>query len=628
MADGKVTIDTEVDDKGAKKDINNLGATLKKGLSGVGAVALKGTVAAVTATTTAIAGLTVKSVQAYASYEQLVGGVDTLFKESSEKVQAYADQAYQTAGLSANAYMETVTSFSASLLQSLGEDTELAADYANRAVIDMADNANKMGTSIESIQNAYQGFAKQNYTMLDNLKLGYGGTKSEMERLIADASQLTDIQEKLNISVNEGDLSFGNIVNAISVMQEKLGIAGTTQKEAADTIEGSINSMKASWDNLLVGLASDTADLDSLIDNFVTSLQNVVKNIVPVVEQVISSLPKIIETLLPAILDLIPSLLTALTDIIDIVLGVLTESVPELIPIVLDAVLSIVDTILENLPLVINAAIQIVIALVTGLSEALPELIPAVVQTVVTIVQGLLDNLPMIFEAALQLILGLAQGLLDSIPILIEALPNILVAILNFITESNYAIAEAGIDLFTSLIAALPEIITTILLALPDLIIALVNAFIDAIPEMIDAGEQLVNGLWEGIKKIWGSLTSNVTKLCDGLLDKVKSIFGIHSPSKEFSFIGKMNAEGLSEGFEDEDPMRQIQKNVDSGLDTLQSSIHFDSTKLAKSSIESRANNITMVRVILEGDANRLFRLVRIENENFKNANGGRSALA
>ena len=656
MADGKVTIDTDLDTSGVEKEINTLDSTLKKGLSSFGTTLLKGTAVAITGTATAVAGLTVQAVQAYGTYEQLAGGIETLFGAGSMSIDEYAQSvgksvnevrneydslisaqekvfenaanAYKTAGLSANDYMETVTSFSASLVQSLAGDTELAAEYADRAIVDMSDNANKMGTDMQMLQNAYQGFAKQNYTMLDNLKLGYGGTKTEMERLIADASQMVDIQNELNVSVNEGDLSFANIVNAISVMQESMGIAGTTAKEATETIEGSINSMKASWNNLVVGLADDNADLDLLIDNFIESLQNVMSNITPVVEKVISSFPKIIDTLIPEILNLLPTILDTITILLSSVFDTITNLMPGLIPIVFDSMLMIVDVILENLPLLDQSAHQIVIALSTGLADALPELIPAVVATMLTIVQNLLDNLNMILDAGLQIMVGLTEGLLDSLPIIIEALPKIIVSILNFFVMSTPSFIDAGIKLFTALVAALPDIIATLNLAAIDIIIELVNAIINSTPEMMEAGKQLVNGLWEGIKSVWDSIVRSFEKLCNGMMSRIKRVFGIHSPSKEFAFIGKMNAEGLSEGFEDEDPMSQIEKNIQAGFGTLQSAIQFDNNNFAKSSIDAQSNNTTTVKVILEGDARGVFKLVRTENNNFKNANGGRSAFA
>lgn len=274
----RIGVDDQVTDK-----IPGIGDGLKKGLAAAGKVAAVG----VGAATTAVAALTKTAVDGYAEYEQLVGGVETLFKTSATEVNAYAAEAYKTAGMSANEYMSTITGFSASLLQSLGGDTAAAAEYGNLAVIDMADNANKMGTSMESIQNAYQGFAKQNYTMLDNLKLGYGGTKEEMERLIADANAVKEANGEM------GDLSiesFANVVEAIHIMQEEMGIAGATAQEAEGTISGSAASMKAAWENLVVGLADENANVDELLGNFLSSVETTAGNILPVVERVLSSI--------------------------------------------------------------------------------------------------------------------------------------------------------------------------------------------------------------------------------------------------------------------------------------------------------------------------------------------------
>ena len=245
-----------------------MGSSIKTGL----ATAAKVGTAAVTTAAAGVAALTKASVQNYAQYEQLVGGVDTLFKNSSKKVQEYASNAYKTAGMSANEYMETVTSFSASLLQSLENDTEMAAEYANMAITDMSDNANKMGTSMEMIQNAYNGFAKQNYTMLDNLKLGYGGTKEEMERLLVDADKLSN---SFNLQVDaSGNLvySYADIVDAIHIVQDEMGITGTTAKEAGTTIQGSVDSMKAAWTNLVTGLGDENANIEQLFDDLVVTI--------------------------------------------------------------------------------------------------------------------------------------------------------------------------------------------------------------------------------------------------------------------------------------------------------------------------------------------------------------------
>lgn len=307
QGDGSIILTTAIDQSGLKKgvgSIKSMAKTATKAFLAVGAAAATATIAIAKA-----------SVDAFAEYEQLVGGVETLFKGSSKKLIEYANQAYKTAGLSANQYMATVTGFSASLLQSLGGDTEKAADIANQALIDMSDNANKMGTSMESIQYAYQGFAKQNYTMLDNLKLGYGGTKTEMERLLKDAQALTGVKYDIT--------NLADVYTAIHVIQENLGIAGTTALEAEKTISGSAATMKAAWQNVLSAIAGG-GDLDRAINNLVYSIQKYFENIVPVVERSLVGIGRLIEQVAPllvqnaasALIQSIPSLINAIYQMI------------------------------------------------------------------------------------------------------------------------------------------------------------------------------------------------------------------------------------------------------------------------------------------------------------------------
>ena len=341
----KIRLDSSEYEKGvgdAKGKFSTLATGVKNGLTTVAKVGA----AAVSAGVAGVAALTKMGVEGYAQYEQLTGGVETLFKESKSIVMGYAENAYKTAGLSANQYMETVTSFSASLIQSLDGDTKKAAEVGNRAITDMSDNANKMGTSMEMIQNAYNGFAKGNYTMLDNLKLGYGGTQEEMKRLIADASKMTDVQEKLGITVDASSMSFGNVVNAISVMQESLGIAGATANEAETTIEGSLNMMKAAWQNLVVGMADSEADMELLINNFVESTATAAKNLLPRIEQTLKGIGQLIEKLSPVIAEALP---------------VLVESV---------------------LPSLLSAGISLITAIVKGCVTALPGLYKALLEGV------------------------------------------------------------------------------------------------------------------------------------------------------------------------------------------------------------------------------------------------------
>lgn len=505
-------LEDELDDAGDAADdsegqFSKLGGTLKT----VG-VAMGACVAAAAA---AAVSLGKAVIEAYGEYEQLVGGVDTLFQESSGKLQEYAANAYKTAGMSANGYMSTVTSFSASLIQSLGGDTEAAVKYADMAITDMADNANKMGTDIGLIQNAYQGFAKQNYTMLDNLKLGYGGTKEEMERLLADATAISGIEYDIS--------SYADVVSAIHVIQESMGVAGATAAEAEHTIEGSLNSMKAAVANLVVGFGDADADIEQFCNNVVDAFQDVLTNITPIIENIISALPTALNALLETVVELLPTLLETVVDLFSQVLNTLLTLLPELIPVVIQAVLTIVNTLIENLPLLVEAAIQIVMSLVQGIAQAVPTLIPTAVQAVITIVQSLIDSLPMILDAALQLITGLADGLLAAIPVLIAALPEIILSIINFILDAIPQIIETGIQLLTSLVAALPQIITAIVEAIPQIISGIIEAVLGAIPQIIQAGIDLLISLIKALPQIITTIVSAIPDIISGIVNAVIS---------------------------------------------------------------------------------------------------------
>lgn len=554
----------------ASENVETLSGKFKNGL----ATAAKVGAAAVGAAATGIAVLTKNALNNYAEYEQLVGGVDTLFKDSSAKVQEYAANAYKTAGLSANEYMDTVTSFSASLLQSLGGDTEKAAQKADQAITDMADNANKMGTGMEMIQNAYQGFAKQNYTMLDNLKLGYGGTKEEMERLLADAEKLSG--QKFDIS------SYSDIVDAIHVVQTEMGITGTTAAEAASTIEGSSGSAKAAWSNLITGIADENSDFKTLTSNFVDSLVTAGKNIIPRISVILGGISQLVTS--------------ASTTIIPMVITTITDNLPALLQAAVALVGALGQGIIDSLPAITQAAIDILFFLSNGLIENLPTLIDGIVQVTLTIVQMLTstDFLIQLNETALQLIMTLAQGLIDAIPQLIATIPLIIGNWLAAVVVQLPSIIQTGIDLLFALIdgiikcipelvAAVPTLIIAfingivnnldkIILAAPQIIVSLITGIIGAIPELIAAvprviaaiadtirnydwggiGRNIVQGLKDGIAGMWDNIKNWFNEKVNSLVGGVKRILGIHSPSKVFARIGSFMAEGLGEGFSDE----------------------------------------------------------------------------
>lgn len=464
---------------------------------------IKAMASAIKEATAALVDLGKQSIMGFAEQEQLIGGVDTLFKESSAQVQQYANEAYKTAGLSANEYMETVTSFSASLLQSLGGDTAAAAQKADQAITDMSDNANKLGTDMTSIQNAYQGFAKQNYTMLDNLKLGYGGTKQEMERLLADAEKLSGV--KYDIS------SYADIVDAIHVVQTEMGITGTTAKEAATTIDGSANAMKSAWSNLLTGMSNENLNLDTLVQNVIDSVNTFADNLIPRLQIM---LPRFVQGLTQLISDIIPYVAPALELLLpSLVEGVggLVSGIVQALPAAVEAISAVVPMLVEQLtimlPQVINSGVEIIAALAAGIGENLPELIPAAVDAVIEVAEGLAANIDKIIIAAGQLIVGLAQGLINAIPQLVRRLPEILVAIVSGLLKGLSAIGNVGV--------------------------------------------QLVQGLFNGIVNAGQWLYDKLRGWVSDVLGWVKSLFGINSPSKVFADeIGRFIPPGITVGVE------------------------------------------------------------------------------
>lgn len=409
--------------------VSQFGNALKSGL----VVAAKAAAAATAAAAGAVIALTKSAVENYGEYEQLVGGVETLFKDSAGTVEEYANNAYKTAGLSANEYMETVTSFSASLLQSMGNDTQAAAKKADQAITDMSDNANKMGTDMQSIQNAYQGFAKQNYTMLDNLKLGYGGTKEEMQRLIDDANALNAAQGNYTNYTIE---SYADIVDAIHTVQTEMGITGTTALEASTTIEGSVSAMKAAWSNFVTGLGNDNANISELSAQLIESVGTVAENVLPVVETVLKNIAQAVQEDGPAMIE------------------------------------KFVSYAIEKLPEIISLGLQMVVSLVKGIAQNIPQIVTSVLNMVATIVQTIWE----------------------------------------------------------------------------------------ALPDIIEVGKNIVRGLWEGIKAMASWIGDKVSGFVGGLVDGVKGVLGIHSPSKVFAGIGQNMALGLGQGFE-----RQMQ-SVTAGI--------------------------------------------------------------
>ena len=617
--DGSVVIKIKGDDSPFQKVLGKIGSAVN--------TAVKASAAAVGAASAGVAALGTACINAYADYEQLAGGVETLFKDSAETIHSYADNAYKTAGLSANEYMETVTSFSASLLQSLDGDTAKAAAAANLAITDMADNANKMGTAMESIQYAYQGFAKQNYTMLDNLKLGYGGTKEEMERLLADAEKLSGVKYDLS--------SYADVVEAIHVIQTEMGITGTTAEEASTTIQGSVASMKAAWANLMVGMADDTQNFDMLLSNFIESIGTVADNLLPRIGIVIEGMGKLVAGLAPEIASALPTLTNELLPNL-VELGVqsisaLVQGIQENGDSLAAGALSIVGTLAEGiaelLPMVADTAASLVVSLADGLTESLPNIIPIAIETISTLVENLTENANTVIDAGIQIILALGEGLIAALPQLIETVPQIVINIANVINDNAPKLVDTALYLITRLATGLLAATPTILANIPKIIEAIVAAFMAF--QWLNLGKQLIDGVANGVKKagesmataaknafskfkakitgsevatelknigkyiidgIVGGIKNSLSRIAnvagkikDTLLSKLKGLFKIASPSKLMKEeVGAYIGEGIAVGIEEsgqmavdaaEDVADKIADTLTQKRDSLQSKL-------------------------------------------------------
>lgn len=510
-SDGTLKFDTSLDTGGLQSGMGKVASVAQQALGVF-------TGQMMTRAVDALANLGKSALDSVGQLEQNVGGVETLFGDAADAVIASADRAYQTAGMSANDYMSTVTSFSASLLQSLGGNTEEAAKVADMAIIDMADNANKMGTSMDMIQNAYQGFAKQNYTMLDNLKLGYGGTKTEMERLLADAEKLTGVKYDIN--------NLNDVYQAIHAVQEEMGITGTTAKEAASTLEGSMASAKAAWDNFMNG----SGDADQLADAFATAADNIVKNLAEIIPRfaetlpalggaIIAQIPGLVAAIVPAVLSAGQSVLKQLQDaVLDFDFAGTADKVVQMITGFIEG---------DGLGSLLDTLVTIFTGIVNGISSMLPSLLPALIELISYVVTSLLDQLPAILDCALELILGLAQGILAALPVLIEALPEVISSIVEFLISAVPQIIDAGIELLMALVDALPVIIDALVDALPQIIEATVTALIAAAPQIAKAGIKLLGALIEAIPVIVVELAKAVPDIVAAIIDVLAELPGL-----------------------------------------------------------------------------------------------------
>lgn len=536
---GKLRSSTSSSCEGVKKNFSDMASGVSTSMSTIVKVVASAAIGG------AIANLGKQALDAYASWEQLVGGVDTLFGDASAQVQQYAANAYRTAGMSANTYMETVTGFSASLLQGLGGDTAKAAEIADMAVTDMSDNANKMGTSIDSIRDAYQGFAKQNYDMLDNLKLGYGGTASEMARLINDSGVLGDSMQVT--AENVKNVPFDKMIEAIHVVQTEMGITGTTSKEASSTIEGSVNSAKAAWENWLVSLGQGSEQASAATTQLVDSVATAAANIVPRVSLIASTLLTTVATNASAwISTQLPTLLAQFQTWV-------AGSLPSLIQSGSDMLGSVVQGIVNNLPEITASAVALLTTLLNGLSNQMPKLVPLAAQMVLNVVQGIVNNLPKIIDSGIRLVTSLVQGIVNTIPTLVAQAPSMIGKLASTIISNLPTIINAGVNIIGSLVSGLVSAVPQLIGQIPGIIGQVFTSFTTA--DWGSIGRNIITGIGRGISGAAGWLWDTLTGALGGLVDSALDFLGIHSPSTVMrDRVGQWIPKGIGVGIDKGEP--------------------------------------------------------------------------
>lgn len=519
------------------------------------------------------------SISEGAALEQSLGGIETLFKDSADKVKANAAKAYQTAGMSANDYMELTTSFSASLLSSLAGDTSKAADVADMAMVDMSDNANKMGTNMEDIKNAYQGFAKQNYTMLDNLKLGYGGTKSEMERLLADAQKISGVEYNID--------NLSDVYSAIHVIQGQLDITGTTAKEAATTISGSFNQMKAAAKNVMgeIALGMDVGPaLNELANTIITFAAG---NLLPAVWNVISALPSAIVTFVTA---LGPQLFAAVSGLIPQIASGITTGIPTLYQSAMQLMDQFNIGIQEQLPILLQKGVDFITNIVNGILQNLPQVITMAGNVITYFANTIISMLPTILSAGARLLLRLVNGIINNLPQIAQAAATAIVRFVASIGQNLPQILQSGITIIAKLAAGLIRAIPNLVGQIPAIISAIVNTFTSQ--NWGSIGINIISGIASGLRSAAHMLWDAVKGVLGGFKENVLAFFGIHSPSRWGAYVGEMIDTGIANGLIGKTTLvsnaaAELQKSVKKPIGTS-----MDLTISGKSSTESQNSTI------------------------------------
>ena len=590
---GSLTYDTKLDTKGFKDGLNKIGGIAKGVAVGVGA--------SITAIGTGLSVLVKNAVDNYAEYEQLVGGVESIFggiekgAEQIKKVTDTANEAWKNLTMSQNDYYKNFTS-TYPLMKNDIEDQNEAIEQTNRLMTLESDLANTFGYSVEQASTAINWALKGSFNYIDNLNLGIKGTQEGFLEAAHNAGYMVDSVEELTSS---------DILDILEKTAEQYGVLGKTAKEAMKTIQGSTKATKAAWTNLVTGIADDNADFDKLVGDFVNSVSAMLDNLIPRILTAIEGLGELIPKLIEVLMNHLPEIIQTGQNILNALLQGIVENIPQMASTVNQVILSLVDFIIQNLPMILQAGITILLELIKGITEALPELIPIMVQVIMDMVNILLDNIDEIIECGIQLLVALTEGIMNALPKLISRLPEIIIKIVSKLIELAPQLLSAALRIILALAEGLIKFIPEIISRIPQIIKSMVNAFKQGVSDFANVGKNLMNGLWNGIKNTWNGLKNKAEDLGKGIVNKFKSVFGIHSPSKLFrDEIGKNLILGVGVAFEKDDDLinKQISDFGDDVYKKMQGAVNMETGKMAFSGTSGSISQILSSNATFDGN--------------------------
>ena len=590
---GSLTYDTKLDTKGFESGLNKIGGIAKGVAVGVGA--------SITAIGTGLSVLVKNSVDNYAEYEQLTGGVESIFggiekgAEQIKKVTDTANEAWKNLTMSQNDYYKNFTS-TYPLMKNDIEDQNEAIEQTNRLMTLESDLANTFGYSVEEASTAINWALKGSFNYIDNLNLGIKGTQEGFLEAAHNAGYMVDDVKELTSS---------DILDILEKTADQYGVLGKTAEEAMKTIQGSTKATKAAWTNLVTGIADDNADFDKLVNDFVDSVSAMLDNLIPRILTAIEGLGELIPKLIEVLMNHLPEIITTGQNILNALLQGIVENIPQMASTINQVILSLVDFIIQNLPMILQAGITILLELIKGITQALPDLIPTMVKVIMDMVNILIDNIDLIIECGVQLLVALAEGIINALPELIARLPEIIIKIVNTLIQLSPQLLSAALRIIMALAEGLIKFIPQLISKIPQILKSMINAFWQGIKDFVNIGKNLVSGLWEGITKTKDWLLNKIKGFAKTITNGIKSFFGIHSPSKLFrNEIGKNLILGVGVAFEKDDDLidKQINDFGDDVYKKMQGAVNMETGKMAFSGTTGSISQILSSNATFDGN--------------------------